>query len=67
MGAMGLMGVFHEEQRATTYLFLVKLSEAWRILKFIKSYGRHLALLLETKYLDRSYYERCSEALKNCR
>ena len=67
MGAMGLMWVFHEEQRATTYLLLVKLSEAWRILKFIQSCGRHLALLLETTYLVRSYYVNCSEASKSCR
>ena len=30
MGAMGLMLVFHEEQRATTYLLLMKFSEVWR-------------------------------------
>ena len=43
MGAMGLMWVFHEEQRATTYLLLVKFSEAWRIFKLIQSCGHHLA------------------------
>ena len=48
MGAMGLIWVFHEEQRATNDLLLVKLSEAWIILKIIQSCGRHLALLLET-------------------
>ena len=45
MGAMGLMWVFHEKQRATTYVLLVKLSEVLRILKFIRSFGRHLAVL----------------------
>ena len=57
----------YEEQRATTYLFLEKLSEAWMILMFIQRCGRHLALFLETTYLDRSYYKSCSEVLKSCR
>ena len=63
---MGLMWVVHDKQRATTYLLLVRLCEAWRILKFIQSFGRHLALLLETTYLERSYYVSCSEASKSC-
>ena len=67
MCAMGLMWVFLEEQRETIYLILVKVSKDWRILKFIQSCGRHLALLLETTYLVRSYYVSCSEALKSCR
>ena len=47
MGAMGLMWVFHEEQRATTYLLLVKFSEVWRILKFIQNFWHRLAVLSE--------------------
>ena len=66
MGAMALMYVFHEEQRATTYLLLVKFSEVWRILRFIQDFERHIALLIETTYLVSSYYVNCSEASKSC-
>ena len=67
MGAKAFMWVFHDEQIATNYLLLVKFSEALRILTFIQSCGRHIALLLETKYLVSNYYVSCSEASKSCR
>ena len=67
LGALGLMWVFHEEQRVITCLLLVKFSVAWRIITFIQSCGRHLASLLETTYLVGSYYVNCSEASKCCR
>ena len=48
MRAMGLILVFHEEQRATTYMLLVKLSETWSILKFIQSCGPQNAIIFYT-------------------
>ena len=66
MGTMGLLWVIYEEQRETTYMLLVKVSEDWRILEFIERCGHQLDLLLETTYLVRSYYVNCSEASKSC-
>ena len=52
-GCDGLVWIFHEKLGETTCLLLVKFSEVWGILKFFQSFGRHLAVHLQTKCLVR--------------
>ena len=54
MGTNGSYGFYVGLPQGTeiNHLFvLVKFSEVWRIVKFIESCGRHLALLFETTYI----------------
>ena len=50
-GSYGLVWIFNDTLRETTCLLLVKFSDILGILKFYQSFGRHLAVHLQTTCL----------------